>query len=76
MFPVEVAYLQEPTPDYVRTAAEISWSINLQVSRIRHVQPVLIFFPQQKEPGDILVFLTGRDEIERCLEEILEMIPK
>jgi len=47
MFPVEVAYLQEPTPDYVRTAAEISWNINLQVSRMRHVHPVLIFFPRK-----------------------------
>ncbi|EEB87304.1 hypothetical protein MPER_15405, partial [Moniliophthora perniciosa FA553] len=26
-------------------------------------------------PGDILVFLTGREEIERCIEELSEMIP-
>jgi ATP-dependent RNA helicase DDX35 len=32
MYPVEVAYLQEPTPDYVRKAAEVAWEINLQVS--------------------------------------------
>ena len=31
MYPVEVAYLQEPTPDYVRRAAEVVWSIHLQV---------------------------------------------
>jgi len=31
MYPVEVAYLQEPTPDYVRKAAETAWNINLQV---------------------------------------------
>lgn len=31
MYPVEVAYLQEPTPDYVRKAAEVAWNINLQV---------------------------------------------
>lgn len=31
MYPVEVAYLEEPTPDYVETAAEIAWRINLQV---------------------------------------------
>ncbi|KAG5638304.1 hypothetical protein H0H81_000829 [Sphagnurus paluster] len=58
MYPVEVAYLEEPTPDYVRTAAQISWNINLSPG-----------------PGDILVFLTGREEIERCLEELSEMIP-
>ncbi|GLB35219.1 putative helicase associated domain (HA2) Add an annotation [Lyophyllum shimeji] len=58
MYPVEVAYLQEPVPDYVRTAAEVSWNINLR-----------------QGPGDILVFLTGRDEIERCLDELSEMLP-
>jgi hypothetical protein len=31
MYPVEVAYLQEPAPDYVRKAAEVVWNINLQV---------------------------------------------
>jgi len=31
MYPVEVAYLQEPTPDYVRKAAEVAWDIHLQV---------------------------------------------
>ncbi|TFK72582.1 P-loop containing nucleoside triphosphate hydrolase protein [Pluteus cervinus] len=57
MYPVEVAYLNEPTSDYVRKAAEVAWNINLQ-------QP----------SGDILVFLTGREEIERCLEELSEML--
>lgn len=58
MYPVEVAYLQEPTADYVRKAAETVWNIHMQQS-----------------PGDILVFLTGRDEIERCLEELSEYLP-
>lgn len=31
MYPVDIAYLQEPTTDYVRKAAEVVWSINLQV---------------------------------------------
>lgn len=31
MFPVEVAYLQESAPDYVRKAVEVAWNINLQV---------------------------------------------
>jgi ATP-dependent RNA helicase DDX35 len=31
VFPVEVAYLQEPAPDYVRKAVEVAWNINLQV---------------------------------------------
>jgi len=32
MFPVEVAYLKEPTSDYVREAAQVVWDINLQVN--------------------------------------------
>lgn len=31
MYPVDVAYLREPAPDYVRKAAETAWNINLQV---------------------------------------------
>ena len=31
MYPVEVAYLQEPTPDYVRKAAEVAFMINKTV---------------------------------------------
>ncbi|KAG1754182.1 P-loop containing nucleoside triphosphate hydrolase protein [Suillus lakei] len=58
MFPVEVAYLQEPAPDYVRNAVEVAWNINLQHGA-----------------GDILIFLTGREEIERCLEELTELLP-
>ncbi|KAI0340222.1 P-loop containing nucleoside triphosphate hydrolase protein [Trametopsis cervina] len=58
MYPVEVAYMQEPTPDYVRKAAETVWGIHMQQS-----------------PGDILVFLTGREEIDRCLQELSEYLP-
>ena len=31
MFPVDVAYLREPTYDYVKKATEVIWDINLQV---------------------------------------------
>ncbi|KAJ7746662.1 P-loop containing nucleoside triphosphate hydrolase protein [Mycena metata] len=58
MYPVEVAYLQEPAPDYVRKAAEVAWNINLQ-----------------QGAGDILIFLTGREDIERCLEEFSDLLP-
>jgi ATP-dependent RNA helicase DDX35 len=37
MYPVEVAYLQEPTPDYVKKAAEVAWRINLQVSSLHSI---------------------------------------
>ncbi|KAJ7632324.1 P-loop containing nucleoside triphosphate hydrolase protein [Roridomyces roridus] len=58
MYPVEVAYLKEPAPDYVKKAAEVAWNINLQ-----------------QGPGDILIFLTGREDIERCLEELSDLLP-
>ncbi|KAJ3476329.1 hypothetical protein NLI96_g11231 [Meripilus lineatus] len=58
MFPVDIAYLQEPTHDYVQKAVEVTWNIHLQ-----------------QGPGDILVFLTGREEIDRCLQELSELLP-
>lgn len=75
MYPVEVAYLEEPTPDYVRKAAEIAWRINLQVffCWIPHAQPR--WYPIKAGAGDILVFLTGREEIENCLEELADLLP-
>ncbi|KAJ7070332.1 P-loop containing nucleoside triphosphate hydrolase protein [Mycena belliarum] len=58
MYPVEVAYLQHPVPDYVKKAAEVAWGINLQ-----------------QDAGDVLIFLTGREDIERCLGEFSDMLP-
>ncbi|KAJ3884503.1 P-loop containing nucleoside triphosphate hydrolase protein [Lentinula edodes] len=59
MFPVEVAYLQEPVSDYVAKAASTAIDVNAKYG-----------------PGDILIFLTGREEIDRCLEELSELAPK
>ncbi|KAG9122768.1 hypothetical protein FRC07_000710 [Ceratobasidium sp. 392] len=59
MYPVEVAYLQEPTEDYVSEAVRVVWGLHLQQGQ-----------------GDILVFLTGREEIDRCLSELSELIPR
>ncbi|KLO12032.1 P-loop containing nucleoside triphosphate hydrolase protein [Schizopora paradoxa] len=59
MFPVEVAYAQEPVHDYVKKAAETAWAINLQSDK----------------KGDILIFLTGREDIERCLDFLSDLMP-
>ncbi|KDN51841.1 hypothetical protein RSAG8_00390, partial [Rhizoctonia solani AG-8 WAC10335] len=59
MYPVEVAYLKEPTEDYVAEAVRVVWGLHMQ--------------PGQ---GDILVFLTGREEIDRCLSELSELVPR
>lgn len=55
MYPVEVAYLEQPCSDYVQAAVDAVWNIHL-------TQP----------PGDILVFLTGRDEIDACLQGLAD----
>ncbi|THH20964.1 hypothetical protein EW146_g488 [Bondarzewia mesenterica] len=58
VYPVQVAYLGQPTADYIKTATEIVTKIHVQQGR-----------------GDILVFLTGREDIDRCLDELSELIP-
>jgi ATP-dependent RNA helicase DDX35 len=32
MFPVEVAYLSDPTPDYVLEAVKVVWGLHMQVT--------------------------------------------
>ncbi|CAL1703848.1 unnamed protein product [Somion occarium] len=58
MYPVHIAHLEQPTPDYVAKAIDVVWNINLQ-----------------RSSGDVLVFLTGREEIDRCLEGLAELLP-
>jgi ATP-dependent RNA helicase DDX35 len=54
-FPVQTAYLETPSPNYVEAAVQAVFDIHM------------------KEPkGDILVFLTGREEIEECCQEIAD----
>ncbi|KAK0459465.1 P-loop containing nucleoside triphosphate hydrolase protein [Desarmillaria tabescens] len=57
MFPVDVAYSEQPVPDYVRFSAETAFNINLQ-----------------SQSGDILIFLTGREEIDTCLDFLSELL--
>ena len=75
MYPVEVAYLGEPTQDYVKKAAEVAWCINLQVCQSIQISFILLLLSQKAGAGDILIFLTGREEIENCLEELADLLP-
>lgn len=34
MYPVEIAYLEESTDDYIRMAVDVTWKINLQVRSV------------------------------------------
>jgi ATP-dependent RNA helicase DDX35 len=61
MYPVEIAYLSQPAEDYVKEAVKTIWSLNLR-SGINN-------------EGDVLVFMTGREEIERALYDLSEMLP-
>jgi len=77
-YPVEVCYLNEATNDVVLKAVETVFDIHLKVRcHSLHlsiqdwcVQAVGVQHPQ----GDILVFLTGREEIDRCLQMISDYL--
>lgn len=58
MYPVQLAYLAEPTTDYVDTAIQTVFDIHAHEPK-----------------GNVLVFLTGREEIDRCLQEIADRLP-
>jgi ATP-dependent RNA helicase DDX35 len=65
MYPVEIAYLSEPTEDYVKEAVRVVWNLHLQSGG-----------KGGAVEGDVLVFLTGREEIERALYEFSELLPR
>jgi ATP-dependent RNA helicase DDX35 len=65
MYPVEIAYLSEPTEDYVKEAVKVVWNLHLQSGG-----------KGGAVEGDVLVFLTGREEIERALYEFSELLPR
>jgi len=69
MFPVEVAYLKEPCVDYVQTAVQTVFDIHLKVSQPNsHASSA----DGQEPAGDVLVFLTGRDEIDQALQQVAD----
>jgi ATP-dependent RNA helicase DDX35 len=74
-YPVDCLYLEEPTEDYVQKSVETVFDIHLKVN-MNALQHIFTFFYLlsffQEGEGDILVFLTGRDEIERMVAEIGE----
>ena len=79
MYPVETVYLKEPSTNYVVSAVQAVWNIHLHVSTLCTADVLnlgLIHSGLQQPRGDILVFLTGREEIDTCAEELAEKIPK
>jgi len=55
MYPVEIAYLEQPTENYITSAVVTVMEIHLTQPR-----------------GDILVFLTGKEEIDEVSSQLLE----
>ena len=60
-YPVEIAYLKEPCADYVKETVRVVWDLHKRGNTTG---------------GDVLVFMTGREDIERCLWEFSELLPK
>lgn len=70
MFPVEVAYLKEPCVDYTQKAVQTVFDIHLRVSCL---EPRFCGQADVQEPaGDVLVFLTGREEIDQALQQVAD----
>ena len=59
-YPVDVEYLSTPSEDYIQTA----------------VDTVLSIHTNEAKDGDILIFLSGREEIETCIQKISEAADK
>jgi len=49
-YPVDVYYLEDPAPDYVKASVNTVMKIH-----------------KKEAPGDILIFLTGIEEVEQCV---------
>eukprot|EP00392_Amoebophrya_sp_AT5.2_P014422 g14571.t1 len=70
MFPVDVKYKETPTRDYVQGSVDTV----LKIIEDERNEPAL----KDKKPvdtaGDILVFLTGEEEIETCCQQLEEQL--
>lgn len=68
--------MEEATADMVQTAVETIFDIHLKVSPspLSACTVRLAYGVMQQPSGDILVFLTGREEIDRCLQELADNI--
>ncbi|KAM9961402.1 hypothetical protein ACTFIR_004247 [Dictyostelium discoideum] len=70
-FPVQIYYTEEIQKDYVDAALVTVLQIH-----IAHLTDKSINKEEEEDGGDILVFLTGRDEIENLEKLLLDRIPR
>jgi ATP-dependent RNA helicase DDX35 len=55
-YPIEISYLSEACDNYVKAAAKTAFAIHMT----------------KEEVGDILIFLTGQDEVDECVTDLIE----
>ena len=67
-FPVDIYYTKSPEPDYIEAAVITSLQI--------HISQAKELFDENQSGGDILVFLTGQEEIELAKRMINNQIKK
>jgi len=58
--PVRTFYLEEPTANYIKSAAECA----MNIARL----------DLRNNPGDVLIFLTGEKEVEECADILIEQL--
>jgi ATP-dependent RNA helicase DDX35 len=76
MYPVEVCYLKEPCVDYCEAAVQTVFNIHLKVSStcVLRVLVMICCSRRQEPPGDVLVFLTGREEIDQVIQQVTDRL--
>jgi ATP-dependent RNA helicase DDX35 len=56
-YPIEISYLTEPCDDYVKASVHAAIGIHMQ---------------QEDNDGDILIFLSGQDEVDTAVAQLIE----
>ena len=67
-YPVDIYYTKSPEPDYIEAAVVTALQI--------HISQAEELFDQKSQGGDILIFLTGQEEIELAKRMINNQIKK
>ena len=56
-YPIEISYLSEPCDNYIKASITTAFAIHMT---------------QEDKDGDILIFLTGQDEVDECVSALIE----
>lgn len=71
-FPVEILYTKEPETDYLDAAHITVMQIHLYASFHIYKRRESLYGFRTEPPGDVLVFLTGQEEIDTSCEILYE----